>query len=362
MPLRVSLVGCGKAAENHVSQIQHIPDAELIAVCDPEPIMAEQLGARYGVGKWYSEFSEMLEKERPDVVHITAPPQAHVNLASVAFDYGCHVLIEKPLTCSHAATERLLSMSVTAGQKLSVAWGHYFDPIAREMRRKIQSGAIGEVVHLNSHFGYNLAGPFGWPVLTNSDHWVRGLPAQVIYNVADHILNKICEFLPGKDAVVETMIWPGEYASSRDDMASEMRVLIKDGQITATATFSSAIRPVLHRFEVFGTRGSMALDFALGILSTDQTPRHRSALGALLSGYGESWRKFKYANKNVARLTQGQFGYFSGLQFLFRSFYRSILRDDPVPIPYDQILKVSSLAERVLLHPRSTGCRAELIA
>ena len=87
MSLRISLVGCGKAAENHVSQIQHIPDAELVAVCDHEPIMAEQLAARYAVRECYSEYLEMLEKEHPDVVHITAPPQTHFDLASVAAEH-----------------------------------------------------------------------------------------------------------------------------------------------------------------------------------------------------------------------------------------------------------------------------------
>lgn len=360
MPLRISLVGCGKAAENHVSQIQRIPEAQLVAVCDRESIMAEQLAARYSVRKYYSEYSEMLETERPDVVHITTPPQTHFDLASTAFDHGCHAMIEKPPTCSYRETELLLSLAETSGKKLTVAWGHYFDPIAREMRQRVEEGAIGEIVHLNSHFGYNLAGPFGWPVLTNSDHWVHALPSQLIYNVADHIFNKICEFLPGKDASVETMIWPSEFVSGQDSMPSEMRVLIKDGQITAAATFSSAMRPVLHRFEVFGTEGSMALDFVLGVLSVDQTPHYRGALGALLGGYGETWRRFKYANKNTARMTQGQFGPFSGLRFLIRSFYRSILRDGPVPIPYDLILKVSHLTERVLLHPRGAGCKEEL--
>ena len=362
MPLRISLVGCGKAAENHVSQIQHIQDAQLVAVCDREPIMAEQLAVRYAVAKCYSEYSEMLERERPDVVHITAPPQAHLKLASIAFEYGCHVLVEKPLTCSYATTEQLLSMSEAAGQKLTVAWGHYFDPIAREMRQTVQSGSIGEVVHMNCHFGYDLAGPFGRPALTDPDHWVRGLPAQVISNVADHIFNKIGEFLPGRDPVVETMVWPTVSESSQSDIAREMRVLIKDGETTATATFSAGIRPVLHRFEVFGTKGSVALDFTTGMLCTDQAPRHRGALGALLSGYGEAWRRFRYANKNVSRMARGEFGYFSGLRFLIRSFYRSILQNDPVPIPYDLILKVSKLTDCVLLAPRDAGCREKLIA
>lgn len=324
--------------------------------------MAEQLAARYAVRECYSEYLEMLEKEHPDVVHITAPPQTHFDLASVALDHGCHILIEKPLTCSYGETEQLLSLAAASGRKLSVAWGHYFDPIARELRQKVRSGAIGEIVHLQSHFGYDLAGPFGLPVLTDPDHWVRELPAQVIYNVADHIFNKICEYLPGEDPAVETVIWPGERESSQDRVAGEMRVLIRDGPVTASATFSAKIRPVLHRFEIFGTKGSFALDFNSGILRTEEAPRHRGVLGALVSGYSKAWSAFKYANANTARLTKGQFGYFSGLQFLIRAFYRSILQDGPVPIPYELILKVSRLSERVLSHSRGAGCTEKLIA
>lgn len=324
--------------------------------------MAEQLAVRYAVPKCYRNYSEMLERERPDVVHITAPPQTHLDLASAAFDHGCHVLIEKPPTGSYGETERLLSLAQASGRKLTVAWGHYFDPIAREMRQKVQSGAIGEIVHLNSHFGYDLAGPFGSPVITDPDHWVRGLPAQLIYNVADHIFNKVCEFLPGEDSVVETVTWPGECGSPQHNIAGDMRVLIRDGPVTANATFSPRIRPVLHRFEVFGTKGSLALDFNSGILTTQEAPRHRGVLGALVSGYRNAWSVFKYANGNTVRLTKGQFGYFSGLQFLIRSFYRSILEDGPVPIPYELILKVSRLTERILLHSRGAGCTENLIA
>jgi len=362
LPLRVSLVGCGKAAENHVSQIEHIPNAELVAVCDRELIMAEQLGIRYGVHKCYSDYSEMLEKEHPDVVHIAAPPGSHFGLAATALEYGSHVLIEKPLTCAYDETKRLLALATATGKKLTVAWGHYFDPIAREMRQKVRSGAIGECVHLNSHFGYDVAGPFGSPVVADRDHWVRGLPAKVIYNVADHIFNKICEYLPGEDPIIETMIWSNEIGSSRNDIASEMRLLLRDEQVTATAIFSAEIRPVLHRFDIFATRGSCTLDFNSGVLSTHEVPRHRGVLGALLSGYGSAWREFKYANRNTARLTRGEFGYFSGLQFLIRSFYRSILQDDAVPIPYDLILKVSKLTDRVLQRSEVAECQQKLIA
>jgi predicted dehydrogenase len=64
---QVALVGCGKAAENHVREIQKLAGASLVAVCDLEPLMAEQLAMRYGIRKHFSDVDAMLDSERPDV-------------------------------------------------------------------------------------------------------------------------------------------------------------------------------------------------------------------------------------------------------------------------------------------------------
>jgi predicted dehydrogenase len=361
-PLRICLVGCGKAAENHASQIQQIRDAKLVAVCDREPLMAEQLAKRYALPNTYTDYPEMLERERPDVVHIATPPQSHLDLATIAFEHDSHVLVEKPATCSHFETERLLARAESSKRKLTVGWGYYFDPIARDMRKMIQAGNIGEVVYLNSHLGYDLAGPFGKSVLSDSDHWVRGLPAKLIHNVADHIFNKIAEFLPGEGPVIETMIWSGDSRLAQENIPTEMRVLIKEGLITATAVFSSSMRPVLHRFQVFGTKGSLSLDFTSGILCADGTPPIPGVIGNLLIGYEDAWRRLSNANKNVIRLPKGEFGHFSGLQFLMRAFYHAIRLDCPPPITYDQILKVSKLIDQALSHPRLAACKEHRIA
>jgi predicted dehydrogenase len=351
-PLRISLVGCGKAADNHVSQVQHIPNVKLVSVCDRELLMAEQLATRYSVPGCYANYTHMLQQERPDVVHITTPPQSHFELAAIALGYGCHVLVEKPITCSHIETQRLLASAKAADRKLTVAWGYFFDQIARDMRVRIRSGEIGAVVHVNSHFGYDLTGSFGSSVLSDSDHWVHGLPAKLIHNVADHIFNKIVEFLPIQEPVLDVVMWPGDSALSQQALSSEMRVLIRDGPMTATAIFSAAARPVLHQFQVFGTKGSLSLDFASGMLTAFVTPRIRGALGSLFSGYGDVLRRLTYANRNAVRLGKGQFGHFAGLRFLFSSFYQSIREDCPPPISNDLILKASELMERVLSQPK----------
>jgi len=72
--LKVAIVGCGKIADSHASQIQWIEGCEIVGVCDREPLMAEQLSARFAVKRHFTDLTALLEEARPDVVHITTPP------------------------------------------------------------------------------------------------------------------------------------------------------------------------------------------------------------------------------------------------------------------------------------------------
>src|SRR5438132_3297574 len=78
--LRIAIVGCGKIADQHVQAIRRIPDCIIVGLCDREPLMAKQLGERFGICDCFSDLTEMLRAVSPDVVHITTPPQNHYPL------------------------------------------------------------------------------------------------------------------------------------------------------------------------------------------------------------------------------------------------------------------------------------------
>ena len=59
--LKVAIVGCGKIADSHATQIQRIEGCEIVAVCDREPLMAKQLYERFPVKKYFTDLGEMLE-------------------------------------------------------------------------------------------------------------------------------------------------------------------------------------------------------------------------------------------------------------------------------------------------------------
>ena len=64
------------------------------------------------------------------------------------------------------------------------------------MRELVARGALCAPVHVESFYGYNLAGPFGSAMMGDASHWVHRLPGKLVHNNLDHILYKLPEILP----------------------------------------------------------------------------------------------------------------------------------------------------------------------
>lgn len=341
--LKVVLVGCGKIADGHVEQIGKLGRlARLVAVCDTEPLMAEQLATRFSVARHYHEFERMLEVERPDVVHVTSPPAAHRALAERALESGCHVYVEKPVTPSHAETEALVHDARSRGLKLTVGYTYLFDPPARAMRELIGRGVIGDPIHIESVFGYDLGGAYGLAMKRDAGHWAARLPGGLIHNNADHLLNKIAEYIDGDEPQIYAM---GPRRSVGERMPEELRVLICGERVTANGIFSSTIRPVMHSCRVYGTRDTVSMDLHARTVVLAVGQRIPSALGRLLGAFDQAAQYGREGAKNVIRFARSEFSYFAGLEHLMRLFYESILRGTEPPIADRQILWVSRAIE-----------------
>src|SRR5262249_40330693 len=93
--VKAALIGAGQIARQHLACLQTLPGVELAAICDLSPATAEAAAERYGVKAWFTDHRSMLEKVRPEVVHITTPPTSHFALALDSFGAGAHVIVEK---------------------------------------------------------------------------------------------------------------------------------------------------------------------------------------------------------------------------------------------------------------------------
>ena len=118
--LKVGIVGCGKIADAHAGAITQIPDCEIVGACDREELMAKQLSERFRIRQYFHDLRDMLEIARPDVVHITTPPQSHFEIAMNCLNADRHVYIEKPFTVTSEQAAQLIRMATQKGLKLTV--------------------------------------------------------------------------------------------------------------------------------------------------------------------------------------------------------------------------------------------------
>ena len=189
--LRVGIVGCGKIADGHVEQVRATSRGEVVAVCDSEPLMAEQLSVRMGIPARYTDVAEMLRGERLDVVHIATPPDSHVTIACLAMKAGCHVFVEKPFALTEAQARVILDTGTALGVRVGVNYLYNFESPGLELEKLLAVGALGDIVHLETNYGYNLAGDYGMAVMADPGHWVHRLPGKLFHNVLDHVLAKV---------------------------------------------------------------------------------------------------------------------------------------------------------------------------
>ena len=349
--LRVGIVGCGKIADGHAEIVKYLPDAVLAAVCDREPILAEQLAVRYGVPQWYGSLDEMLAHEHLDVVHITTPPGVHLALTRQCVAAGAHVFLEKPLALNAADARELIAVVEAAGRQMSINYWPNFDPPAMKLKRMLAEGVIGEPVHVEAFIGYDLAGAYGQALMNDPRHWVHALPGKLFQNMMDHIFNRIVPMLGEVPPEVHASAYKrraGRRGDDTDALLDELRVYLRGGGVSAYGTLCSHARPVANVLRVYGTKNTVELDFSNRTVVLAASQKYPSSLGRLFPAFQSAARYFAEGRGNVQAFRRYGFHYFAGMATLLEAFYAGIRAGGPPPIAYAEIIQVAEVMDRVI--------------
>jgi predicted dehydrogenase len=352
MSLRVAIVGCGKIADAHAEQIRRIRECDLVAVCDREPLMAQQLAERFSVPAHFSDLDRLLENGRPDVVHITTPPQSHFELARRCLESACHVYVEKPFTVDAREAEELLALADQRNLRLTVGHDAQFSPAARRLRDLVRAGYLGDaVVHMESYYGYDLGdGAYAGAFLNDPEHWVRRLPGGLLQNVVSHGIARIAEFVAGENPQVMASGFASPLLRRLGcgDVLDELRVLIVDGDHrTAFFTFSTHMRPLLQQFRILGSKNALLLDELQQTVVKLRGVPFKSYAERFLPPVIFAKEYLSNARRNAQLFLANDFHMESGKKELIAAFYRSIAAGAPVPIPYREILMTSRLMDSI---------------
>ncbi|MEQ1686698.1 MAG: Gfo/Idh/MocA family oxidoreductase [Burkholderiaceae bacterium] len=348
--LRVGVVGCGKIADGHVEQIRATGRGEVVAVCDSEPLMAEQLGVRLGIPARYFDLAEMLRIERLNVLHIATPPDSHVAIACAALSADCHVFVEKPFALTEAQARTILDEAALRGKHVSVNYLYNFEAPGLELEKLLAAGALGELVHLETSYGYNLAGDYGLAVMADPGHWVHRLPGKLFHNVLDHVLAKVAAHI-GDDFSVQALAFRRRAASGNaavDAMPDELRFMLRGGLVTVSGLVSAHGRPVAHTLRVVGTLDTVELDYAARTLVHSARQTQPSAIGRLFPPWVQARQFMRNGWRGLGEFRRYEAHYFQCMRVLLDRFYDSIEGRGADPIPHSHILRVCRAIDQMV--------------
>lgn len=147
----VCVIGAGRAGQIHARNFRsQIPQARLVAVCDPNEAVARQAALELEIDAWYTDYNDALADSRVDAVVVVTPTIYHKELVVAAAKAGKHVLCEKPMAMNVDECDEMITGCSQAGVQLQIAFMRRFDESFLEAKRQIEEGAIGEVVLVKS--------------------------------------------------------------------------------------------------------------------------------------------------------------------------------------------------------------------
>ncbi|HEX3427544.1 MAG TPA: Gfo/Idh/MocA family oxidoreductase [Candidatus Limnocylindrales bacterium] len=160
MTLRVAVVGAGFIGADHAAAYAAQPDAEIVAIVDPDSGRGGALAARHGASA-VPDLEALLVSARPDAASVCVPTGLHRPVVERLAAAGVHILLEKPMAATVADCDAIAEAAEAAGIVLMLGLTHRFHEELIEARRLIASGAIGLPRLALDAFSFGEHGP--WP-------------------------------------------------------------------------------------------------------------------------------------------------------------------------------------------------------
>jgi predicted dehydrogenase len=152
--VRVGVVGTTWYAETHLRNLQSHDRAEVTAITGRDRAKAEDVAARYGIPRVFSDYSDMIASGAIDAIVIIAPDELHLPITLEALDAGLHVLCEKPLATTAEDAELMYRTAEGRGLKHMSFFALRNSIHHRYLRALIDEGYLGRVYTAQLHLSH----------------------------------------------------------------------------------------------------------------------------------------------------------------------------------------------------------------
>ncbi len=336
--LRVGLIGCGRIARVHRAYLQGLPQVELVGITDADAVARAGFALEASLPEFGSP-SELVERARPDAVHILTPPSTHAGLAIEMLRAGVNVLVEKPLALDAAEADTVIAEAARAKRWITVDHNRWFDPVVQQAAARVSSGALGRLVGVDVFQGAE-AGEAD-KVASGHHHWSARLPGGVLNNLASHPLYLLRRFA-GPGATPRVMV------RRSGEQLEEVRLML-DGEVAlGTVTMSLRAQPFMNRLTLYGTEASLEVNLNNMTLVERRPKKLPKLVGKVWPNLSEATQLVSATAVNAMAFATGRQRFYPGIGAHLSALYAQVAAGGEPPVTaaegrdvvawYDEIL------------------------
>lgn len=255
MALRIGLVGTQFIGNLYAHSLRQVAGAEIAAVASPNTAAA--FAERWGIGRHYADYREMIAAGGLDAIAIGAPNDLHHDIAVRAAAAGLHVLCEKPLAMSLAEADRMIAACERTGVVLMYAENLLFAPMYRRVCELVRRGRVGQPFLVKQVQGHG--GPYSaWS-------WdVERAGGGAMLDMGCHSIHAVCRAMGAWPEGVTAIL--GRYIHGERGRGEDHATVILHfpGGATGIAESSWALPGGNDSLEVYGPRGRLVANIERG--------------------------------------------------------------------------------------------------
>jgi predicted dehydrogenase len=241
--IKVAVIGVGAMGRNHARVCSELPNVELIGVADSDAQAAGVVAKRYG-GRIYTNYTQLLDQQKPDAVIIAVPTLDHLTVALQVIQRKIHLLIEKPIAFSVDEGQQIITAAEQASVQLMVGHIERFNPAVIALKAHLADGELGRVFQIDAR----RQGPFP----------ARVKDVGVVIDLAVHDLD-VMRYVSGAEVARVYAETEQRIHSTREDLLTSL-IRLDDGTI-GTLTINWLTPTKIRELYVTGECGMFRVDY-----------------------------------------------------------------------------------------------------
>lgn len=231
--IRIGMIGAGNFSYTHKRAIKSLDGCEICAVSD----LIEEKAAAFAEGinaKVYTDYREMLEKEKPDGVILNLPHFLHKDITIDCLKHKIPVLVEKPMALSTEECDAMIAASKQYETPFAVGHLAGYSKSGQALKKIIREKTLGKLVAMTEIRTCNY--------FVNRPKWFLDKKLSgggIMMNLGAHYIDKVLYLTDVEPEEICSVI---SNCATEDNVEATAQFLLRlPDNVSASGTFSGCV-------------------------------------------------------------------------------------------------------------------------